>query len=421
MIQEKRAGEQQRMKAFNLTIEEKNQLKLERLQSTLNRAAKNVPFHRNRLIESRLLPENIVSLNDIEKLPFMDRSHLGSHYPYGLFAVPLRDIVRIHTAPGTGTNPSISGYTKTDLMIWQKLVARSLEAAGVTSMDILQINLPPGLANWGRDYKDGAENIGTSVIPNSPLSLAKTLMVLRDYKTTTLVTTLAFAEQLMEHMFEKERNPNEFNLKRIILVGEPVDVRQIKNLEEHLHVDVWLNYGLSEIPGPAIAFECLHHCGMHINDDHILPEIIDPVTKKSVLPGHAGELVLTTLSARAFPLIRFRTGDMARFITEPCKCGSSLMTMEWLPERADTMMIISGIKISREQIIIYLKDALGVHNPKCKLEKILQGGTEILSIALVIDDALFSDEIKNLERVMINTSERLGELVGVPVKIRLTE
>ncbi|MBF0243016.1 MAG: phenylacetate--CoA ligase family protein [Desulfamplus sp.] len=409
------------MQPLNLTIEDKNQLKLERLQSTLNRAYKNVPFHRNRFIESNLMPENLLSLDQIERLPLMDRSHLGIHYPYGLFAVPLRDIVRIHTAPGTGTNPSISGYTKADLIIWQKLVARSLEAAGVTSMDILQINLPPALANWGRDYKDGAENVGASVIPNSLLSLEKTLMVLRDYKTTTLVTTLVFAEQLMECMFKSERNPNEFNLKRVILVGEPVSLDQIKNLQEHLHIDVWLNYGLSEIPGPAIGFECLHHCGMHINDDHILPEIIDPVTKKRVELGKAGELVLTTLSARAFPLIRFRTGDMARFLKEPCKCGSSLISMEWLPERADNMMIISGIKISREQVKLYLKDALGVSEPLCQMEKIRHGGNEILAIALVIDDSLFSDEIKNLEKLMINTSEKLAELIGVPVKITLTE
>ncbi|MBF0210547.1 MAG: phenylacetate--CoA ligase family protein [Desulfamplus sp.] len=409
------------MQPLNLTIEDKNQLKLERLQSTLNRAYKNVPFHRNRFIESNLMPENLLSLDQIERLPLMDRSHLGIHYPYGLFAVPLRDIVRIHTAPGTGTNPSISGYTKADLIIWQKLVARSLEAAGVTSMDILQINLPPALANWGRDYKDGAENIGASVIPNSLLSLEKTLMVLRDYKTTTLVTTLVFAEQLMECMFKSERNPNEFNLKRVILVGEPVSLDQIKNLQEHLHIDVWLNYGLSEIPGPAIGFECLYHCGMHINDDHILPEIIDPVTKKRVELGEAGELVLTTLSARAFPLIRFRTGDMARFLKEPCRCGSPLISMEWLPERADNMMIISGIKISREQVKLYLKDALGVSEPLCQMEKIRHGGNEILAIALVIDDSLFSDEIKNLEKLMINTSEKLAELIGVPVKITLTE
>jgi len=403
------------------SIEEKEQLKLERLQSTLNRAYKNVPFHRNRFLERQLSPQDIVSLKDIDRLPFMNRSHLGTHYPYGLFAVPLRDIVRIHTAPGTGERPSISGYTKADLLIWKKLVVRSLEAAGVTEMDILQIHLPPGLANWGRDYKDGGEAMGAGVIPNSPLSLSKTLMVLRDYKTTTLMTTLAFAEQLMDHMFDQERNPNELNLKRIILVGEPVDRETSQNLEDRLHVDVWLNYGLSEIPGPAIAHECENHCGLHINDDHILPEIIDPATGIPVPPGDKGELVLTTLSARAFPLIRFRTGDMAQFVTEPCSCGLHLMTMTWLKERADNYMIISGVKVSLDQVKLDLKDALNIPMPDCEMDKIRQNGIEILKISLVVDDNLFSDEIKDLERLMFRTEEKLSEQMGVPIKIRLMQ
>ena len=403
------------------TVEEKNQLKLERLQSTLNRAFKNVPFHRKRFEAQGMLPDDLGSLKDLEKLPLMTRSDLGRHYPYGLFALPLRDIVRIHTAPGTGINPSISGYARADLMIWQKLVARSLEAAGVTPMDILQIHLPPGLANWGRDYKDGAEHIGAGVIPNSPLSLVKTLMVLRDYKTTTLVTTLASAWQLMEHLFETEQHPNELNLKRVILVGEPVIPEHVETLGERLHVDVWINYGLSEIPGPAIAFECKKRCGMHINDDHILPEIIDPLTLESVPSGVAGELVLTTLSARAFPLIRFRTGDMARFIDTPCECGSPLLKMEWLSNRSDDMMIISGIKISLRQVETYLKEALGVAKPECTLSKRQHGGSEQLGISLVIDDQLFSDEIKNLQRLMHHTADALAEQVGVPVNIILVE
>jgi len=415
---------------LDVSVEEKDQLKLERLQSTLNRACKNVPFHRNRFLERDLLPQDIVSLKDLEKLPFMDRTHLGTHYPYGLFAVPLRDIVRIHTAPGTGASPSISGYTRTDLLIWRKLVARSFEAAGVTSLDIIQIHLPPGLANWGRDYKDGGEFMGAGVIPNSPLSLNKTLMVLRDYKTTTLVTTPAFAQQLMDHMFDQERNPNELNLKRLILVGEPVEGKMVMDLEERLHVDVWLNYGLSEIPGPAIAHECRSHCdthscgshcGLHINDDHILPEIIDPDTGMPVPMGEKGELVLTTLSARAFPLIRFRTGDMARFVAEPCGCTSPLMKLEWLKERADNMIIISGIKVSLDQVKDYLHDALAVPCPDCSVARIRQGGTEIMEISLVMDDVLFSDEIKELETLMARTEDALAEQVGVPIKIRLVQ
>lgn len=409
------------MHMSEFSIEEKEQLKLERLQSTLNRAYKNVPFHRNRFLERELSPQDIISLKDIEKLPFMERGHLATHYPYGLFAVPLRDIVRIHTAPGTGDSPSISGYTKADLLIWKKLVARSLEAAGVTEMDIIQIHLPPGLANWGRDYKDGGETVGASVIPNSPLSLSKTLMVLRDYKTSTLVTTLAFAQQLMEHMFEQEQNPNQLNLKRIILVGEPVARDVAKNIEDRLHVDVWLNYGLSEIPGPAIAHESENHCGLRINDDHILPEIIDPITGRPVLPGEKGELVLTTLSARAFPLIRFRTGDMAHFLTETCSCCSLFTKMVWHRERADNYIIISGIKVSLDQVKIDLKQALNIPSPNCEMEKICQSGIEILKIYLVVDNQLFSDEIKDLERLMYRTEEILSERVGVPIKIRLMQ
>jgi len=263
--------------------------------------------------------------------------------------------------------------------------------------------------------------MGAGVIPNSTLSLSKTLMVLRDYKTTTLVTTPAFAEQLMDHMFDQERNPNELNLKRIILVGEPVDRQTVNDLEERLHVDVWLNYGLSEIPGPAMAHECVDHCGLHINDDHILPEIIDPATGTPQPEGEKGELVLTTLSARAFPLIRFKTGDMARFVIKPCGCGSPFLKMEWLRERADNYMIISGIKVSIDQVKVYLEEALGITNPDCDIDRMRQGGKEMLRIRLVMDDALFSDEIKNLERLMFRTEESLTEQAGVPVKIKLMQ
>lgn len=273
-------------KTADMEDNDKAQLQLERLQATLNRACKNVPFHRNRIQEAGL--SDITELKDIEKLPFMDRTHLATHYPYGLFAVPLRDIVRIHTAPGSGTSPSISGYTKTDLMIWRKMVAGAYAEANVTDRDIILVHLPPGLANWARDYKNGGEAVGAGVIPNAPLSVGKTLMVLRDYKVTTLVTTPVFAQHLTAHMFERECHPNELNLKQIILVGAPDDGHTVSEIRDSLHVDVWLNYGLSEIPGPAIAHECRYHDGLHINDDHIFPEIIDPATGRPVPAGEKG-------------------------------------------------------------------------------------------------------------------------------------
>ena len=235
------------------------------------------------------------------------------------------------------------------------------------------------------------------------------------------MTTPAFAEQLMDHMFDQERHPNELNLKRIVLVGEPVPGDTVSILEERLHVDVWRHYGLSEIPGPAIAHECSGHCGLHLSDDHILPEIIDPATGNVLSAGETGELVLTTLSARAFPLIRFRTGDMARFITDACGCDSVFTKMEWHTERADNYMIISGIKVSQDQATVYLSKALGIPDPDCNMERIRLNGTEALGISLVLDDSLFSDEIKHLEQLMFRTEKTLTENTGVPVTIRLMQ
>ncbi|MDD4272778.1 MAG: AMP-binding protein [Desulfobacter postgatei] len=398
---------------------DKAQRQLERLQATVNRACKNVPFHRNRIQETGL--SDITGLEDIEKLPFMDRTHLATHYPYGLFAVPLKDIVRIHTAPGSGTSPSISGYTKTDLMIWEKMVAGAYAEANVTDRDIILVHLPPGLANWARDYKDGGEAIGAGVIPNAPLSVAKTLMVLRDYKVTTLVSTPAFSRHLTAHMFDRECHPNELNLKQIILVGEPDDGHTVTELRESLHVDVWLNYGLSEIPGPAIAYECRYHDGLHMNDDHILPEIIDPSTGRPVPTGEKGELVLTTLSARAFPLIRFRTGDMAKFFPQACPCGATSTRIEWLAEQADNYMLISGIRVSQAQVRENLKNALKMPGIRCTMGKECRAGTDMLLISLIMDDHLFSDEIKHLQQMITYAEETLTEQNGIKVKIRLIQ
>jgi len=406
-------------KTVDMDDNDKTQRQLERLQATLNRACKNVPFHRNRIREAGL--SDITGLEDIEKLPFMDRTHLATHYPYGLFAVPLRDIVRIHTAPGSGTSPSISGYTKTDLMIWKKMVAGAYAEANVTDRDIILVHLPPGLANWARDYKDGGEAVGASVIPNSPLSVAKTLMVLRDYKVTTLVTTPVFARHLTAHMFDRECHPNALNLKQIILVGEPDDGRTISELRDSLHVDVWLNYGLSEIPGPAIAHECRYHDGLHINDDHILPEIIDPATGVPLPTGEKGELVLTTLSARAFPLIRFRTGDMATLISQVCPCGATSTRIQWLAEQADNYMLISGIRVSQAQVRENLKIALKMPALGCTMKRSCRSGEDILLIALIMDEHLFSDEIKNLQQLIAHAEETLTEQNGIKVKLRLTQ
>ncbi|MBW2592114.1 MAG: phenylacetate--CoA ligase family protein [Deltaproteobacteria bacterium] len=405
----------------NLDPEERKQLQLERLQSTLNRAFRNVPFHRNRLQEKGLEPSCIESVDDLALLPFMERKHLGEHYPYGLFAVPLRDIVRIHSAPGTTSNPTVSGYTRQDMLFWRQMTANALEISGVTSQDILQINLDFGLANWGRDYKDSAEIIGAGVIPSTTLSLDKQLMVLRDYKTSVLITTPSMASELADHMLKSEVNPAELSLTTLILVGEHVDHSFRELLEKQLHVKTWLHYGLSEVPGPAIAFECSEHVGLHVNEEYFLAEIIDPQNGRVVGAGRAGELVLTTLTTRAFPLIRFRTGDRARFAREICPCGQSLSRIEWLARRTDDMLNIRGVKVHQQQILFQIERALGFVPDHYHISKKQQGLKNLLEVWIAVDDTLFSDEIKALESVVKRVGSILHENLGVPVTIRLKE
>lgn len=404
-----------------LTPEERRQQQLEQLQISCNRAYKNVPFYRNRFQAADFSPQDIRALEDVRRLPFTERRHFGEHYPYGLFAVPLRDIVRIHTAPGTGGSLTVSGYTARDLRMWKEMVARALKAASVTADDILQIVLHPGLANWGRDYKDGAEALQASVIPLNALHISKQIMVLRDYKTSVLITTPSSAVQIQELLFSADINPNEISLKTLILVGEPASPEVRKAIEEHLHVTTWQHYGLSEVPGPALAYECDGHEGLHVSEDHFLVEVLDPKTHEPVPDGESGELVLTSLTIQAFPLIRFRTGDRVRVLAEGCSCGRTLRRLEWLPDRVDGLLVIQGVKIQKDQVVVRVAQTLGFSPQRVSVHLVQQGGYKALEVQLGMEERLFSDEIKELERLVRKTAFELRQELGVPVEVRLLE
>jgi phenylacetate-CoA ligase len=404
-----------------LDLEERAQLQLERLQSTLNRAYRNVPFYRNRLQEKGIEPARTEALADVQHLPFTEREHFTENYPYGLFAVPLRDVVRIHTAQGTTLKPTVSGYTKQDLAVWRELVARALFAAGVSKTDIMQIDLDPGLINWGRAYKDGAEAIESSVIPLTLLTPEKQLMLLRDYKTSVLITSHSAATQMMHLVFRANLNPNELALKTVILVGEPPDFEIRERLKSELHVKTWEHYGLSEVPGPALAFECEARQGLHVSEDHFLPEVIDPATGAVVPKWEAGELVLTTLTTRAFPLVRLRTGDRVRFLPGTCPCGRTLARIEWLPQCADEMMVIRGVKIHHQQLLYLLERALGFLPESYRFLIRSEELRDFLEVWLKVQEALFSDEVKEMERLCVRLGKELAQELGVPVKIRLKE
>jgi len=406
---------------ITLSPEEQNQLQLERLQSTLNRAYRNVPFHKKRFKEMGIDLSQIENLSDIARLPFMKRQNISENYPYNLFAVPLRDIVRIHTAPGTTHNPTVSGYTPQDLSNWQAILARALQASNVTAHDILQITLNPGLANWGRDYKYGAEAIEASVIPQTPMAIEKKLMVLRDYKTSVLITTPSSALQLADYVRKNEINTNVFELKTLIITGEAIGRDNRQNLEAALHVNIWSHYGLSEVPGPAIAFECDAHEGLHINEDHFLPEIIDPDTGDFLPEGQSGELVLTTLTTRAFPLIRFKTGDQAKIIKAPCSCGRNLCRIDWQGDRTDGLINIDGIKVHKKQIQLSIQTLLNLPSDASKFYIRKQEEKKYIEVWIPVNDEIFSDEIKNLEALIQYAEKNLLENIGIPVVIRLKE
>lgn len=404
-----------------LELEERAQLQLERLQSTLNRAYRNVPFYRNRLQENGVEPAQVETISALQHIPFTARDDLSENYPYGLFAVPLRDVVRIHTAQGSVLKPTVSGFTKQDLSVSRELVARALFAAGVSKTDILQIDLDPGLINWGRAYKDGAEALESSVIPQTILTPEKQLMLLRDYKTSVLITSHAAATQLMHIAFRANLNPNELALKTIILVGEPPDVEVQRHLKDELHVKTWVHYGLSEVPGAALAFECEARQGLHVSEDHFFAEVIDPATGKEALEAEAGELVLTTLTTRAFPLIRFRTGDRVRFLPGTCPCGRTLARIEWLAGRTDDMMVIRGVKLHHQQIASLLERTMGALPEAYRFLIRSEDLRDFLEIWLKVDDAIFSDEIKEMERLCLRLAKELTQELGVPVRIRLKE
>ena len=404
-----------------LDLEERGQQQLERLQSVLNRAFKSIPFYRNRFRESSLDPSQVERLEDLATVPFTERAHFSENYPYGLFAVPLRDVVRIHTSPGLFMQPTVSGYTKHDLAVWRELVARALVAAGVSSVDILQVDLDVGLANWGRDYKDGAEIVEASVIPLTVLHPEKQLMILRDYRTSTLVTTASAASQLARGMYRASLNANALALKTLILVGEPPDDEARHRLEDELHVKTWVHYGLSDVPGPALAFECDVRDGLHVSEDHFLAEVIDRDSGKPVPEGEAGELVLTTLTTRAFPLVRFKTGDRVRFVHGNCPCGRTLRRIQWLPERADDLMVIRGVKVNRGHASMVMERVLGFVPAKLRFLIRKSPMRDYLEIWLQVEDRLFSDEIKQMEKVVLRLGLELEQELGVSVRIRFKE
>ena len=400
--------------------EELEQLQIERLEATINRAYMNVPFYRRKFDELDIDTDQIRSLDDLMRLPFTTKQDLRDNYPYGLFAVPLREVVRIHASSGTTGIPTVVGYTRNDVKTWSNLVARVLTAGGVTKEDVVQIAFGYGLFTGGFGLHYGAEKIGASVIPISSGNTKRQIKIMEDFKTTTLICTPSYALLIADTMYEMGININALSLKYGLFGAEPWSENMRREIEQKLKIIATDNYGLSEVMGPGIAGECIRRKGLHINEDHFLVEIINPETLEPVKPGEVGELVITTLTKEAFPMIRYRTRDLTRLITAPCECGRRFYRMSKVLGRTDDMLIVKGVNVFPSQIESVLFEVEGTE-PHYQIIVDRKGHIDELTVLVEVSEDLFFDEMKKQNELIGGIKRRLASELGISLDVKLVE
>jgi phenylacetate-CoA ligase len=395
-------------------------LQSKRLEDTLQRVYQNVPFYRHLFDQRKLLPEDLKSLEDLRRLPFTRKVDLRDSYPYGMFAVPLREIVRIHSSSGTTGKPTVVGYTRNDIGVWSDLVARFLTAGGVTKEDVVQIAFGYGLFTGGFGLHYGAERIGASVIPVSAGNTKRQIMIMRDFRTTALVCTPSYALYLAEVIAENKVDSESIALRVGLFGSEPWSENMRREIEEKLSILATDNYGLSEVIGPGVAGECESKDGLHLFEDHFYPEIISPETGEVLPPGEEGELVLTTLTKEAFPLIRYRTGDITRLNPAPCPCGRTLIRMARVSGRTDDMLIIRGVNVYPSQIEQVLLEIEGTE-PHYQIIVDRKGTLDELEVLVEVGERLFFDEMKKQHQLVEEIQERLRSALNLSAKVKLVE
>lgn len=405
----------------SMSREDLEQLQIERLQTTLNRVYRNVAFYKNLFDKNAVTVESIKSLADLQRLPFTTREDLRESYPYDMFAVPLKDIVRVHATSGTTGKQIVVGYTKNDINIWTSLMARVLVAAGITEHDFIQIAFNYSLFTGGFGFHYGAEKLGSSVIPASNYEMARQITIMKDYKTTALISTPGYALHIGAVLEEKNIHPDELFLQKGIFGAEPWSETMRKEIEDALHIETYDNYGITEIIGPGVAYECENHNGLHICEDHFIVEVVDPDTGGPKKAGEEGELVFTTISKQGFPLIRYRTGDISSLIEGPCACGRTLRKMRRVTGRTDDMIIIEGTNIFPSQIEEVLLQLEGVL-PHYQIILEREAGIDTMEIQVEVSEGLPSmDKIRELEQFRAKIERSLRESLGIAPTITLVE
>jgi len=396
-------------------------LQSKRLRDTAGRVFASVPFYRRKFVEAGCRPDDIRGLEDLEHLPFTTKEDLRETYPFGLFAVPMERVVRVHASSGTTGKPTVVGYTRRDIDTWAELMARTLACGGTTKGDVVHNAYGYGLFTGGLGAHYGAEKIGATVIPISGGNTKRQIMLMQDFGSTILLCTPSYALNLAEVMEEGGIDPAALRLKCGLFGAEPWSESMRREIERKLKVSALDIYGLSEVIGPGVASECIEEkSGLHIFEDHFIAEIIDPSTGKALPYGEKGELVFTTITKEAFPVIRYRTRDISRLTVSPCSCGRTHVRMDRISGRTDDMLIIRGVNVFPSQIESVLMTIEGVE-PHYQLIVSREGSLDVLEVQVEVGEAIFSDEIKGLETLSRRIEHEIKDLLGVSSKVKLVE
>lgn len=394
------------------------ELQLARLQQTVERVYNKVPFYREAFDKIGVKPEDITSLQDVRKLPFTTKAALRDNYPYGLFAASLKETVRIHASSGTTGKPIVVGYTRNDMETWTNLVARVISMAGVTDEDVTQICFGYGFFTGGFGLHYGMERVGATVVPASSGNTEKQIMLMKDFGTTALVSTPSYALYMAEVAKNMGIDPKSLPVRVGLFGGEPCTENMSREIQEQWGIKVTDNYGLTEVMGPGVAGECCEEPGMHINEDHFLVEIIDPVTEEPLEYGEEGELVITPLTKEAFPVLRYRTRDITVLNPEPCRCGRTTVRMKKIKGRSDDMLIIKGVNVFPSQIEAVLMQVQETA-PHYQIVVSKKGFLDELEIKVELRPEWFTDNYKELLAIEEKIHRYLRKILGIGAKVTL--
>lgn len=395
------------------------ELQNERLSATVRRVYENVPFYRNKMEQAGVTPDDIRTIDDLHMLPFSYKQDLRDTYPYGLFAVPLKDVVRLHASSGTTGKQIVVGYTRNDLDVWDECVARALTAAGCTDEDIVHVSYGYGLFTGGLGADGGAKRIGATTVPVSSGNTQRQVTILKDFGSTILCCTPSYALHIAEVLYASGYTKDDIKLKAGIFGAEPWTNEMRRKIEEMLGLTAYDIYGLTEIIGPGVAFECKEQTGMHVNEDHFIVEVIDPDTGEVLPEGTQGELVFTCITKEAFPILRYRTRDIGVITRGRCSCGRTLVKMTKPRGRTDDMLIIRGVNVFPSQIETVLLEKGYTANYQIVVDR--ANNFDSIEVQVEISNEIFSDTVRGLAERAKELAAALKTLLGVNAKVTLLE